>query len=120
MNNKKILVVDDESCIREVLERFLTRKGYTVITAENGVQAIASFINEKPDLVLLDIIMPGLGGTEVLKKIKEIDPNARVVVITAVKDNELGKFVLNQSGTDYVTKPIDFNYIENNVLVNTA
>ena len=118
MSNKKILVVDDEAHIREILERFLKMKGYEVIVAENGEKALAYFQIEKPKLVLLDIIMPGIGGIEVLDEIKRIDPNARVVMLTAVKEEEIGKLLLKKGSQDYIMKPIDFDYLEKTILVN--
>ena len=71
----KILVVDDEVKICELLQRFFEKKGYTVITANSGMDAIEKVQNESPDVMLLDIRMPGMDGVEVLKCVREFNKN---------------------------------------------
>ncbi len=113
----KILVVDDEVKACDLLKRFLEKKGYDVITANNGEDAIAKVKNEKPDVILLDIRMPGMEGTEVLKRIREFDKDIGIIMVTAVKEEETGKKALKSGADEYITKPIDFNYLETSILV---
>ncbi len=113
----KILVVDDELKACELLKRFLEIKGYDVITANNGESACAMAKSEKPDIILLDIRMPGMEGTEVLKRIREFDKDVGIVMVTAVKDEQIGKDALKAGADEYITKPIDFNYLETTLLV---
>ena len=113
----KILVVDDEVKACELLKRFLEMKGYDVIMANNGEDAIEKARNEKPDAMLLDIRMPGMEGTEVLKQIREFDKDVGIVMVTAVKEEQVGKEALKAGADEYITKPIDFNYLETTLLV---
>ncbi len=114
---ERILVVDDEEEVLNTLEDFLTTKGYEVHTANNGLTAIEKVKEVKPHIVLLDIIMPGMGGFDVLKEIKKIDPKIGVIMATAVTDEELAKRTLQLGAYDYVMKPFDLNYIETVVMV---
>ncbi len=113
----KILVVDDEVKACELLKRFLEMKGYEVIMAHNGEDAIEKVKNEKPDAMLLDIRMPGMDGTEVLKRVREFDKDVGIIMVTAVKDEKTGKEALKSGADEYITKPIDFNYLETSILV---
>ena len=113
----KILVVDDEVKACELLKRFLEMKGYDVIMANNGEDAIAKAKSEKPDAILLDIRMPGMEGTEVLKRIREFDKDIGIVMVTAVKEEQVGKEALKAGADEYITKPIDFDYLDTTLLV---
>jgi len=113
----KILVVDDEVKACALLKRFLEMKDYVVITANNGEDAIAKAKSEKPDAILLDIRMPGMEGTEVLKRIREFDKDVGIVMVTAVKEEQVGKEALKAGADEYITKPIDFDYLDTTLLV---
>ena len=113
----KILVVDDEVKACELLKRFLEIKGYDVMTSNSGEDAIEKVKSEKPDAMLLDIRMPGMEGTEVLKRIREFDKNVGIIMVTAVKEENVGKDALKLGADEYITKPIDFNYLETTLLV---
>lgn len=113
----KILVVDDEVEVVRLLQSFLTAKGYEVETALNGAEAIAKVKERKPDIVLLDMMMPGMGGIDTLKEIKKIDLRIGVIMVTAVVDEELGRRVIELGAYDYITKPINIEYLETCVLV---
>ena len=82
---KKILVVDDEQDIRELFNEYLTKKGYTVKLAKDGLEAISITDAEKFDFIFLDIKMSGLGGVETFKRIKEKTPNVSVVIMTGYR-----------------------------------
>ena len=107
MAREKIILIEDEADILEVIQYNLTREGYKVLTSKDGEQGLAKVRKEAPDLVLLDLMLPGLDGLEVCKKLKE-DPVTRpipIVMVTAkgeVSDIVLG---LGIGADDYVVKP---------------
>ena len=105
----KVLVVDDEPHIREVVRRFLTREGYDVIEAEDGAEALEKVGQEAPDIILLDVQMPQMDGFEVLKRLRE-DPATRampVILLTTITHRQ-GEIVRMRLGVNhYVVKPCD-------------
>jgi CheY-like chemotaxis protein len=107
---KKILIVDDDPDVVEVLRRFLekTPRDYVVKTSANGKDAVASLTADPPDLVLLDINLPGMNGIEVLK---HIDRNIPVMVISANTDATPAE-ALKHGAFAYIPKPFDFTYVE--------
>ncbi len=102
-----ILVVDDEEEIRKILSRILEKEGFKVVTAADGQQAMQKICFETPDAVLLDVRMPGLSGMEVLKKIKEIDDDLPVVLVTAYADIHQAVTAMKEGAYDYLAKPFD-------------
>ncbi|HLF02678.1 MAG TPA: response regulator [Anaerolineales bacterium] len=104
-----ILVVDDHEMNRDLLSRYLKREGHTVVTAENGRQALALLIMRKFDLVLLDIMMPELSGFEVLQRMRDDDElkGLPVVVISALEDTESIAHSIELGAEDYLAKPIN-------------
>jgi DNA-binding response OmpR family regulator len=78
----KILVIDDEPAIRSILSRLLSDQGYQVTTAEDGVRGWALFLEQKPDLVITDIIMPEREGVETIRKIRREYPHAKIIAIS--------------------------------------
>lgn len=113
----KILIVDDEVKACELLRRFLETKGYEVIVSNSGEDAIEQVKNEKPNAMLLDIRMPGMDGIEVLKCVRGFDKDIVIIMVTAVEDVETGTEALKSGADEYTIKPIDFNYLEENILV---
>ena len=81
--NANILIVDDSSLTRRTLRSLLEEMGHKVDDVSDGTQALESYFLRRPDLVILDMVMQGMYGTEVLAKIREINPDARVIVATA-------------------------------------
>ncbi len=114
---ERILVVDDEIEICNILKEFFSLKGYEVHTALDGPTAVNKVREVKPHIILLDIIMPGMGGIETLKEIKKVDPEAGVIMVTAVADNEVARKTLELGAYDYITKPMDLDYLETVVAV---
>ncbi|MDA3917658.1 MAG: hybrid sensor histidine kinase/response regulator [Deltaproteobacteria bacterium] len=108
----KILLVDDEQDIREVIEISLSGSGYTVFTAENGKQALDIFKKEKPLIVLTDIKMPGMSGIDLLRKIKNINPDTEVIIITGHGDTDLAIKSLKYEAIDFITKPISYDALQ--------
>ena len=113
----KILVVDDEVKICELLQRFFEKKGYTVITSNNGMDATEKVQNESPDVMLLDIRMPGMDGIEVLKCVREFNKKIGIIMVTAVMDEDIAKSAMKLGADEYITKPIDLEHLEMHVLV---
>lgn len=109
---KRILVVDDEQAIGDALKNFLGRKGYQVTTVLNGKDALEKVKEEKPHMVLLDIMMPGLSGIETLKQIREFDKEVGIVMITAINDDTIGRKCIELGAYDYITKPFNIDYLE--------
>ncbi len=103
----KILVVDDEPTYRDALAFNLRRDGYQVAVAADGVAAVAAFETESPDLILLDLMLPGLSGIEVCKRVRTTS-NVPIIMVTA-KDDEVDKVVgLEVGADDYLTKPYSY------------
>ncbi|MCJ7616832.1 MAG: sigma 54-interacting transcriptional regulator [Desulfobacterales bacterium] len=102
----KILLIDDEAGIRKLLSISLRSEGYDVITAKSGKSGIELFEQEAPSIVLTDIKMPGTDGIDVLRRLKEINPEAEVIVITGHGDMKLAVKSLQLDASDFITKPI--------------
>ena len=102
--DRKILIVDDEKNIVDIIAFNLKKEGYTVITAADGEEGVQKAMEENPDLILLDIMMPKMDGYEVCKKIRE-KKNTPIIMLTA-RAEELDKVLgLELGADDYVTKP---------------
>jgi DNA-binding NtrC family response regulator len=108
-NTTKILVVDDEHLIRWSLEQNLKKQGYEVVVASNGEEALKQVHEDPPDLVLLDIQMPGITGIEVLEKVKEIDEDIIVIMITAHGGLETAVSAMRMGAYDYINKPFNLD-----------
>lgn len=104
-----ILAVDDEPDICRLMQRVLEPAGYEVITATNGEQALKLVTERTPDLVLLDIKMPGKSGTEVFQELKVSHPDSSVIMATAVGDVNLAIDTLREGALDYLIKPFNVN-----------
>ena len=99
-----ILIVDDDAHIREILRYKLVEAGYKTIEAGNGSEAIEQFTNLAPDLLILDIMMPEMDGSEVCREIRQ--PSTTPIIFLSSKDDEIDRIVgLELGGDDYVTKP---------------
>ncbi len=103
----KILVIDDEKLIRWMLNDVLGKEGYQVITAETGEAGLKLVEEEGPDLILLDLRLPGIGGMEVLDRVKKIEPEALVIILTAHGTVESAVEAMRKGAYDYLNKPID-------------
>lgn len=110
--NRKILIVDDDLRIREILEKFLAKKGFEPITAASGEEALEKMAKEGPIAVLSDIKMPGMDGIMLLKKIREISEGIGVIMITGVGDEDMARQAIELGAYDYIVKPLDFDYLE--------
>lgn len=112
MAAKKILVVDDEPEVRQLMEHFLTERGYEVSIAENGQLALATLDTFKPDVVLLDMHMPVMDGLETLKQLAVRWPSLPVIMVTVNDDVDTTTNLLQMGAADYVPKPFNLDYLE--------
>ena len=107
MNNSelKILIVEDEGAVRAGLVDNLALEGYKVVAADNGVEGLEAYKREEPDLVILDVMMPGLDGLEVCRRIRALEKGTPIIMLTA-KGSEVDKVVgLEVGADDYLAKP---------------
>lgn len=104
-NGKTVLVVDDASVARVLLRQVLGRGGYTVIEAESGQDAIRMFSAHRPDVVTMDILMDAINGMVAIQALMRIDPNARIVVISATSDPNVVTQSLKLGVRGFVSKP---------------
>jgi CheY-like chemotaxis protein len=102
----RVLLVDDSAAVREVYGHMLARLGASVVEADCGAAALAAYANERPDAVFLDVHMPGMGGVDVLRELRRLDPGARVAMLTASHDAATIRAALDAGARDYVTKPV--------------
>lgn len=112
-----VLIVDDEPAICSLLKNFLAGEGYNVLVALNAADALQSVQSQHPAIVLLDIRLPEMDGTECLRRIKAIDPQVGVVMVTAVEDEDIGRKCLDLGAFEYVTKPISLERLKTCLLL---
>ena len=105
--NGRILVVDDSSLARRRARGILEAAGYEVIEAEDGIVALERYFIEKPDLVMLDLVMKGMYGLDVLARLREIDPVARVVVVSADVQTSSHQMAAEAGAAGFLIKPLD-------------
>jgi PAS domain S-box-containing protein len=106
MSASKILIVDDEPTIVRLLDMSLKSDGYDTCTAVSGEEALDVFEKESPDIVVTDIKMPGMDGLELLKKIKELDPDKEVIIVTGHGDIDSTITALQYGASDFINKPV--------------
>lgn len=112
----KLLTVDDELDVRDFIKDFFSMRGYTVLVALNGKEAISIIKKEKPRIVFLDIIMPDINGLEVLKQIKEFDPTIKVIMVTVADDRETREKAQQLGADEFIKKPFSKRYLEEVVI----
>lgn len=110
---KTILVVDDEENIRELYRDELAEEGYTVVLAEDGYEALEKFKSLRPDLVTLDVKMPGIDGLEVLQRIREMDTTVPVLLLTAF--GEFRQDFTTWASDAYIVKSADIRELKDTV-----
>lgn len=103
--NAKVLLVDDSGLARRSTRRVLEEAGYTVVEADDGLSALEQFAVEKPDIVMLDLVMKGMYGLEVLAKLRELDPDVRVIVVSADIQTSSREMVKAAGASAFINKP---------------
>lgn len=115
MKDKKILVVDDQFGIRILLTEILQKDGYTTFQAANGIQALSIVEKHQPDLVLLDMKIPGMDGLEILKKIKESWSHIEVIMMTAYGELNMINEAIRLGAKKHFTKPFDIDEVREEI-----
>jgi two-component system, chemotaxis family, chemotaxis protein CheY len=105
--NAKVLIVDDSALTRRSLRQILESAGCAVVEAENGLDALERYFLDKPDVVLLDLVMRGMYGLDVLQKIRELDPRARIVVVSADIQTSSQDLAGEAGAAAFINKPFD-------------
>lgn len=103
----KIMIVDDAAFMRMMCARLLKEHGYEVVEACNGLQAVQVYKDVRPDAVLMDITMPDMDGLQALKAIREMDPSARVAMVTAMGQQAMVLEAIKNGAKDFVLKPFE-------------
>lgn len=104
----RLLVVDDAAFMRMTIKKMVEAHGHTVVAeAENGVEAVRKFAETKPDIVLLDITMPEMDGVSALKRIKEVEPAAKVIICSAMGQQAMVAQTIQGGAKDFVVKPFE-------------
>jgi len=109
--NSRILIVDDSGLARRRIRAILEGAGFEVVEAEDGMSALETYFVHKPDIVLLDLVMNGMYGLEVLARLREMDPAARVIVVSADIQTSSHELVADGGAAGFLVKPVDANEV---------
>lgn len=109
--SNRILIVDDSGLARRRARAILEGAGFEVFEAQDGISALETYFVQKPDVVLLDLVMEGMYGLEVLARLKEMDPQARVIVISADIQTSSHDLVAEGGAAGFLVKPVDANEV---------
>ncbi len=114
--NLRVLVIDDDRSILEVVGIALTERGYDVILADDGAEGLSRVERDRPDLVILDMVMPRRSGMTVLEKLKQWGPNSpRVIVLSASDHPKQREFAMNCGAEAFLSKPVDIDVVADQV-----
>ncbi len=116
----KIMVVDDEKDLNQLLCTYLNNQGFKTISAYNGQEALDLLKAEMPGLILLDVMMPGIDGLEVLRRIRENNKYTKIIMLTALEDKDVIKKASELGADDYIPKPYSFEQIKHTLLSRMA
>ena len=116
----RILIIDDEESIGDILFQFLSKKDYETFYSDNSTDGITLVKRARPHIVLLDVNLGGADGIDLLQEIKQIDPRIGVIMITASRENEVGREALKLGASDFIPKPIDLDYLDTSVKLKIA
>jgi two-component system, response regulator, stage 0 sporulation protein F len=114
----KLLVVDDELDICDFVRTFFKDRGFYVFTALSGEEALSITKKDRPDVILLDIKMKGMDGLAALKHLKELDRSIKIIMVTALEDQDKMHEAYKLGACDYITKPLILDYLEQAVFKN--
>ena len=104
----RLLVVDDAMLMRRMIRDAATEAGWEVVgEAKNGLEGVSLYEQLRPDLVTMDVVMPEMGGLEALRKIRSLDPGARVVMVTALDQKQTIEEAIRDGAIDFIVKPFD-------------
>ena len=103
----KVLLVDDSALARRTVRQILEPAGYEIVDTDDGMAALEQYFLEKPSIVLLDLVMRGMNGLDVLAKLREMDPSARVIVVSADIQQSSRELAEQAGASGFLTKPVD-------------
>jgi len=112
----RILIVDDEQNVCNILKDYFSLRRYDVYVAHDGPSALNHVREIRPHVILLDVLMPGMGGMETLREIRKLNSGVGVIMVTAVTDDETMEKARELGADDYIVKPFDLNYVESSVM----
>ncbi|MBU9724348.1 MULTISPECIES: response regulator [Bacillaceae] len=115
VENRKLLIVDDQFGIRVLLNEVFEKDGYKTMQASNGKQALKLVEDEEPDLILLDMKIPGMDGLEILREIKKMGAKSEVIMMTAYGELEMINEAMNLGALTHFAKPFDIDEVRNEV-----
>lgn len=108
---KKILIVEDHETVLEIFKEMLSEEYELIIEASDGKQAIKTYTEQKPDLVIMDIIMPNMHGIDAIKQIRELDPASKIIIVTAHDGPQLREDAAQYKIRHYIKKPFHKNVL---------
>jgi len=118
MSKNKILIVDDEPNVCDFLAEYLIYKGFEARISQSGLEALQRIEVEDFDLILLDLIMPGMSGIEFLEIMKEMDRKIPVIIVTGLRDKNVANDTMEKGAVDFIPKPIDLDRLEQSLIIN--
>ncbi|MBT3355402.1 MAG: response regulator [Candidatus Scalindua sp.] len=113
----KILIVDDNDNACYMLKSYLEEMGHDVTDSQSGADALEKVKSLKPDIMLLDIIMEGMDGMEILRRVRLSNKNIGIIMVSGVSDEKICNEALDKGADEYITKPIDFKHLNECILV---
>ena len=119
-NNKSLLIVDDDNPFRERLSRAMEKKGFEVIQAESVKKGIDAVISKKPGFAVVDLRLSDGNGLEVVKKIQEVNPSSRIIMLTGYGNIPTAVAAIKEGAIDYLAKPADAEDVEKALLANPS
>lgn len=111
----KIMIVDDSAFMRAIIKKIVGGNGARIIEAADGKQAVELYKKENPALTLMDVVMPNLSGVEALKQIRAIDPNARIIMVSAAGQEMIIKEALDNGAYDFIVKPFKEEQVQETI-----
>ena len=118
MEKNRILIVDDEPNVCEFLSEYLGYRGFETRISHSGSDALQCLQRDNFDAILLDLIMPGMNGLEVLERIRQLNITIPVIIVTGVKDKKVADDAIKLGAVDFIPKPIDLDRLEQSLIVN--
>lgn len=116
----RVLIVDDDPDARELLVEFVNGKGYKALAASDSREALHLVKEERPHVILLDHMMPGMTGLETLLAIRQVDAEVAIIMVTGVAQEELGQWALGIGACEFITKPLDLQHLDRVLALTTA
>lgn len=113
----KILIVDDDVNACLLLKSFLEELDHDIIVSHSGADALEKVNNLKPDIMLLDLIMNGIDGMEVLRRVRLFDKNIGIIMVSAVMNEKICQEALEKGADEFITKPVDYDHLNECILV---